>query len=475
MTTKSQITIHQPPLSQLCLWRSRIIYTSAQKESIMQNKPNFPRFCAKNSYLEEKQTQFKPIQTHFQPKYAQNKPNQTQFKTTPAQLFRNFNLLIIAKNWLSYLQMKKILADRTDKIDSSGIRKVFALAASMKEPINLSIGQPDFDVPQQLKDEAIKAIQEGQNKYSQTAGNSLLKEKIAERIISEFSWEKPAILVSNGVSGGLMLAFLALINPGDEVIIPDPYFVIYKHIINMLGGKCVFVDSYPEFALPVEKIAEAISEKTKLVIVNSPCNPTGVVYSQESVKALAEIAAEKDVVVMSDEIYEKFSYDGNCPSIANYYEKTILLRGFGKAYAMTGWRLGYVAVGESLKDVVEEMTKIQQYTFVCAPTPFQQAAVAALDYDVGELVNAYRKKRDLVYEGLKDKFEVVKPGGAFYLFVKSPGKGRGSEFVEKAIANNVLIIPGNVFSEKDTHFRISYAAGDEKLKRGIEILRQLAE
>ena len=371
--------------------------------------------------------------------------------------------------------MKRILADRTEKIDSSGIRKVFALAGSLKEPINLSIGQPDFDVPQQLKDEAIKAIQAGQNKYSQTAGKSLLKEKIAEQIKDEFGREKPGVLVSSGVSGGLLLAFLALINPGDEVIIPDPYFVIYKHIVNMLDGKCIFVDSYPDFSLPVEKIAEAISEKTKLIIVNSPCNPTGVVYSEESVKALAEIAAEKDVVVMSDEIYEKFSYDGSCPSIANYYGKTILLRGFGKAYAMTGWRLGYVAVGESLKDVVEEMTKIQQYTFVCAPTPFQQAAIAALDYDVRELVDAYRKKRDLVYEGLKDKFEVVKPGGAFYLFVKSPGKGRGAEFVEKAIANNVLIIPGNVFSEKDTHFRISYAASDEKLKRGIEILRQLAK
>jgi aspartate aminotransferase/aminotransferase len=336
--------------------------------------------------------------------------------------------------------MKDIIAKRAKLIDASGIRKVFALAAEMKEPVNFSIGQPDFDVPDALKEEAIKAIKAGQNKYSQTAGDSLLKGKIAEQVKDEFGWTSPAVLVASGVSGGLLLAFMALINPGDEVIIPDPYFVMYKHLVNLLGGKCVFVDSYPDFKLPVEKIAKAITAKTKLIILNSPCNPTG--------------------------------NDGDCPSIAHHYERTLLLRGFSKSYAMTGWRLAYAAVHESLRSVVEEMTKIQQYTFVCAPTPFQQAAIAALDYETKDLVDAYRKKRDLIYEGLKDKFELVKPGGAFYAFVKAPG-GSGTDFVEKAIGNNVLIIPGNVFSEKDTHFRISYATSDEKIQRGIEILRSL--
>jgi len=370
--------------------------------------------------------------------------------------------------------MKDILADRTGKIDASGIRKVFALAAELKDPVNFSIGQPDFDVPDALKEEAIKAIKAGHNKYSQTAGDRLLREKITERIKNEFGWERPAVLVASGVSGGLLLAFMALINPGDEVIIPDPYFVMYKHLVNMLGGRCVFADSYPDFELPVEKIAEAITSKTKLIIVNSPCNPTGVVYSDEQMKALAEVAAEKEIIVMTDEIYEKFCYDGKCPSIANYYDKTLLLRGFSKSYAMTGWRLAYVAASQSLSNVVEEMTKIQQYTFVCAPTPFQKAAIAALDYETSDLVEAYRKKRDLVYEGLGDKFELVKPGGAFYAFVKAPGAAGATQFVEKAIANNVLIIPGNVFSEKDTHFRISYATSDDKIEQGIEILRKLA-
>ena len=371
--------------------------------------------------------------------------------------------------------MKEIIAKRTKLIDASGIRKVFALAAKLKDPVNFSIGQPDFDVPEALKDEAIKAIKAGANKYSQTAGDSLLRGKIAEQVKNEFGWARPTILVTSGVSGGLLLAFMALINPGDEVIMPDPYFVMYKHLVNMLGGRCVFIDSYPDFKLPVDKIADSITDKTKLIILNSPCNPTGVVYSEQQIKALGEIAATKDVVILTDEIYEKFCYEDKCTSIGNYYDKALILRGFSKPYAMTGWRLGYAAAHESIRDVVEEMTKIQQYTFVCAPTPFQKAAIAALDYDVSDFVDAYRKKRDLVYEGLKDKFELVKPGGAFYAFVKAPGSAGASEFVERAIKNNVLIIPGNVFSEKDTHFRISYATGDDKIRQGVEILRKLAE
>ncbi len=369
--------------------------------------------------------------------------------------------------------MKNIIADRTKLIDASGIRKVFALGASLEDPVNFSIGQPDFDVPEALKEEAIKAIRAGQNSYSQTAGDERLKERIAQRVSKQYGWENPAVLVVSGVSGGLLLAFMSLVNPGDEVIVPDPYFVMYKHLVSMLGGKCVFVDSYPDFELPVEKIADAITDKTKMIILNSPCNPTGMVYSEQQVKEIAEVAAKKDILVMTDEIYERFCYDGECPTIAKHYEKSLVLHGFSKSHAMTGWRLGYAAAPESLKNVIEQMTKIQQYTFVCAPRPFQKAALAALDYDVSDYVDAYRRKRDLLYDGLSGKFEMVKPGGAFYAFIKAPGGAGATEFVEKAIKNNVLIIPGNVFSEKDTHFRISYATSDEKIQQGVEILRTL--
>lgn len=368
--------------------------------------------------------------------------------------------------------MKNILADRTALIDASGIRKVFALAANMKNPVNFSIGQPDFDVPDPLKKEAIDAIQNGFNKYSQTNGDAELIQKISGKVTEETGWKNPGIIVTSGVSGGLLLTFLAMINPGDEVIIPDPYFVIYKHLINMLGGKCVYIDTYPDFKLHPEKIEAAITARTKLIIINSPCNPTGMVYSTEQLKTVAEIARRNDIVVMSDDIYDKFSYDSPAESIAKYYDKTILLKGFSKAYAMTGWRLAYAAVSDALKPLLEQMAKFQQYTFVCAPAPFQKAAVTALDFDVTPYVNQYRKKRDMIYDGLKDKFEIQKPAGAFYAFIKAPG-GAATAFVQKAIKNNLLIIPGSVFSEKDTHFRISYATTDDKIRQGIEILRSL--
>lgn len=369
--------------------------------------------------------------------------------------------------------MKKLVADRTSVIDASGIRKVFALAGELKDPIDFSIGQPDFDVPEPLKQAAIKAIETGLNKYSQTTGEKELRDKITAQMSAEFGWKDPAVLVASGVSGGLLLAFLALVNPGDEVIMPDPYFVIYKHVVNLLGGKCVFVNSYPDFRLPVAGIAHAITGRTKMIILNSPCNPTGMVYTQAEIEAIAKVAAERDVLVLTDEIYEQFSYDGPCVSIGKYHEKTLLMRGFSKSYAMTGWRLAYVAAPASLRPVIEEMIKIQQYTFVCAPTPFQRAAIAAMEYDVSDLVKAYIHKRDLLYDGLKDTFEVARPQGAFYAFVKAPG-GSGTEFVKRAIQNNMLVIPGNVFSERDSHFRISFATTDEKIRQGIDILCRLA-
>lgn len=370
--------------------------------------------------------------------------------------------------------MKNIISDRAGLIDASGIRKVFALAAKMDNPVNFSIGQPDFDVPDAIKAAAVDAINSGFNSYSQTAGDAELLEKLAAKVSVEMNIDDPSVLVTSGVSGALLLLFMAIINTGDEVIMADPYFVIYKHVIRMMGGKCVFVDSYPHFKLPVEGIEAAISDRTKLIILNSPANPTGAVYTEDEVKQVAEIARKHDVVVMSDEIYDTFCYDGQCPSIAAYYEKTILLKGFSKAYAMTGWRMAYAAGGPAVRDIFEQMTKIQQYTFVCAPTPFQKAAITALDVDMSDYVDAYRRKRDMIYEGLSGKFEINKPGGAFYTFVKVPDSAKNAtEFVEKAIANNLLIIPGNVFSERDSHFRISYATTEDKIKQGIEILNNI--
>ena len=372
--------------------------------------------------------------------------------------------------------MNTYLAERTKLIDASGIRKVFALGATLKDPINFSIGQPEFDVPQAVKEAAIGAIRDGQNRYSQTAGENAVLDQLRPRVKADTGWETPQVMLTNGVSGGLLLAFMALINPGDEVIVPDPYFVMYKHLVRMLGGKCVFVDSYPDFKLPVEKIASAVTDKTKLIILNSPSNPTGEVYSQQEVEAIVEIARKRDIILLSDEIYELFSYENAHLCIGRYYDKTVLLKGFGKSYGMTGWRMGYAACSESLKPLMESMLMIQQYTFVCAPTPFQLALPTALEYDMTPYVQSYQAKRDMMYNGLKDSFRVHKPGGAFYMFAEKPDKyASATDFVKDAIAHNVLIIPGNVFSERDSHFRMCYTTTEDKIRQGIEILCRLAK
>lgn len=368
------------------------------------------------------------------------------------------------------------LADRTKLIDASGIRKVFALAAQIKDPINFSIGQPDFDVPEPIKEAAIDAIRKGFNKYSQTAGQEEVVQRLKQKITADYGWQDPPLMVTDGVSGALLLAFMALINPGDEVIVSDPYFVIYKHVISMLGGVCVYVDTYPDFRLPADKVEAAITDKTKLIILNSPANPTGIVYTADEIKAVTDVARKHDIIVMSDEIYEEFSYDGIAQSVGHFYDKSLILKGFSKSYAMTGWRLGYATASQKLAPLLEKMLMIQQYTFVCAPTPFQMSILSALECQIDSYVDNYRKKRDRMLEGLSECFDVIKPGGAFYMFIKAPENfPNATEFVKKAIENNVLIIPGNVFSQKDTHFRLSYVATDEKLEQGIEILCKLAQ
>ncbi|NLF29457.1 MAG: aminotransferase class I/II-fold pyridoxal phosphate-dependent enzyme [Planctomycetes bacterium] len=364
------------------------------------------------------------------------------------------------------------LADRMALIDASGIRKVFDLAATMKDPINLSIGQPDFDVPEEAKREAIDAIARGFNKYTQTQGDGPLREAIRGIIASEFGWGADyGHLVTSGVSGALVLAFLALLNEGDEVIIPDPYFVMYRHLVNLYGGVPVTVDTYPDFRPDPARIEAAITDRTRVLVLNSPANPTGAVYTQTELEALAAIARKHDLLVISDEIYDAFCYDGPFASIAPLYPNTLVMRGFSKTYAMTGWRLGWCA---GPKHVIEAMTMLQQYSFVCAPSMAQAAGVVALSLDVGPYVEAYRRKRDRVVDALGESFGLIRPGGAFYAFVPAPQGQTATEFVRKAIANNVLIIPGNVFSAADTHFRLSYATSDDKLARGLDILRSLA-
>jgi aspartate/methionine/tyrosine aminotransferase len=363
------------------------------------------------------------------------------------------------------------LSERMGLIDASGIRKVFALAAEMKDPINLSIGQPDYDVDDEVKAVAIEAIQSGANAYTQTWGNTDLREAISGYYERRFGAPLQNAMVTAGVSGGLFLTLMATVNAGDEVLFADPYFVMYPHLSRLLGGTPVPIDTYPDFKLTPERIEAAITPRSKILIVNSPSNPTGVTMSNDELRAIAGVAKKYGLLVISDEIYESLSYDGAPASMAGMYENTVILNGLSKSAGMTGWRIGFAAGPEP---ILQAMNTLQQYTFVCAPSPAQKAAVKALEMDMSGKVADYRTKRDIIYNGLREFLEVTIPGGAFYIFPRTPW-GTGTEFVKEAIANNVLIIPGGVFSGKDTHFRISFAAKNETLERGIEVLRRLAE
>jgi aspartate aminotransferase/aminotransferase len=366
---------------------------------------------------------------------------------------------------------KHWLADRMRSIDASGIRKVFDLAASLTDPINLSIGQPEFDVPEPVKRAAIEAIEAGRNGYTVTQGIAPLREKLQAWVDGRYAHADREVFVTSGTSGGLVLALSTLVDPGDEVIQFDPYFVMYPHLVSLVGGRSVFVDTYPDFRIDVDRVRAAITPRTKCILVNSPANPTGVVAGEAELRGLAELAAEHDVALVSDEVYRVFCYDGDFRSPAEWNDQVIVVDGFSKAYGMTGWRLGFV---HGPAAVMREMIKLQQFTFVCAPQPVQWAGLAAWDLDPSAQVVEYRRKRDLILEGLRDHFELADTGGAFYVFPKVPW-GTGTEFVAACIRNNLLVIPGNVFSRRDTHFRISYAAGDETIRRGVEVLVRMAE
>jgi aspartate aminotransferase/aminotransferase len=298
----------------------------------------------------------------------------------------------------------------------------------MSNPINLSIGQPDFDVPEAVKEGAIEAIRKGHNRYTVTQGIAQLHDEIRKWIRREKKFEPDDLVITSGVSGALMLAFLVLVNEGDEVIIPDPYFVMYKHLVNLCHGVPLFVDTYPDFRVTAERIKPHMTTKTKLILLNSPANPTGALIAHDELEKIAALAKAHNAIVISDEIYDFFTYEGTPKSIGALYPHTLVMGGFSKSHAMTGWRLGY---STGPKEIIREMTKLQQFSFVCAPSFAQHAGLAALKTDTGHHREAYRKKRDLIYNGLVDAgYEV-------------------------------------------THVRISYAATDETIHRGLHVLRDL--
>ena len=379
------------------------------------------------------------------------------------------------------LSLSRLISERARAVDASGIRRVFDLAARMKDPINLSIGQPDFPVPQVMKDAAKAAIDADHNGYTVTQGIPDLLHAIWAHLRTNVGWHGPTdelgAAVTSGTSGGIILAAMALLDAGDEIVIPDPYFVMYAQLGKLTGGTVVKCDTYPDFRMTAERIERCITPRTKAVLLCSPSNPCGTVLSGAELRDIVELCRRRGVLLISDEIYDEFCFsdareDGRCPSPARFSDECLLIRGFGKTYGCTGWRLGYVA---GPKDLVQEIAKFQQYTYVCAPSMAQWGVVPSFGVDLSPIVADYERRRQMVVDAFEGVTTLARPAGAFYAFVEVPRRLglTGQQFVERAIERRVLVIPGGVFSSRDTHFRLSFATRPDKLAEGLAILRSM--
>jgi len=380
--------------------------------------------------------------------------------------------------------VKRFLADKVLGIKPSGIRKFFDIVSEMKDAISLGVGEPDFDTPWHIRDEGIYAFERGKTFYTSNAGLKDLRIEIANYLKrSQGLVYNPdnEIIVTVGGSEAIDIGLRAIINPEDEVIIPQPSYVSYEPCAVLAGAKPVIINLKAEndFRLTAEELIGAITDKTKILILPFPNNPTGAIMEREDLEKIAKVVIEKDILVMSDEIYAELTYKDKHVSIASIEgmrERTILINGFSKAYAMTGWRLGYACAP---KELIQQMTKIHQFAIMCAPTISQYAAVEALkngDADVKEMRDAYNQRRRFLMNAFKKMgLECFEPFGAFYVFPCIKEFGMSSEeFATRFLQEEkVAVVPGTAFGDcGEGYLRISYAYSLENLKIAIERLEK---
>ncbi len=379
--------------------------------------------------------------------------------------------------------MTKELSHKVLNIKPSGIRKFFDLVSEMKDVISLGVGEPDFDTPWHIRDEGIYALEKGRTFYTSNSGLKDLRQEISNYInrTQNINYNPDnEIIVTVGGSEAIDIGLRAIINDGDEVIIPQPSYVSYEPCSILANAKPVIINlkAENEFRLTVDELKNAITPKTKVLILPYPNNPTGAVMEKSDLEAIAKIIREKDIYVMSDEIYSELSYKEKHVSIASLEgmkERTILINGFSKAYAMTGWRLGYACAP---KEIIKQMTKIHQFAIMCAPTTSQYAAVEALkngDKDVILMRQSYNQRRRFLLNAFKEmNIECFEPFGAFYVFpcIKEFGL-TSEEFAQKfLLEEKVAAIPGNAFGDSgEGYLRISYAYSIDNLKIAMERLK----
>ncbi|QED50129.1 aminotransferase [Cytobacillus dafuensis] len=382
---------------------------------------------------------------------------------------------------------KNYLSKIAQELKPSGIRKFFDLAAGMEGVISLGVGEPDFVTPWSVREAAILSMEQGYTSYSANAGFLELREEIAHYMKNQFDVAyspSSEIIVTVGASQAIDIAMRAILDPGDEVIIIEPSYVSYAPMVELAGGVPVFVQTFKEndFKILPSQLEEVITEKTKAIILCSPNNPTGSMLNKKELEDFAQIAEKYDLLVVADEIYAELVYDEvytSLPSIHGMKERTILISGFSKGFAMTGWRLGFICAPVELS---QAMLKIHQYAIMCAPTMAQFAAIEALKNgrsDVDEMVKSYRRRRNYIVQSFNEiGLTCHSPGGAFYAFPSIESTGLSSEqFAERLLMEEaVAVVPGNVFGESgEGHIRCSYATSLEQLQEAVKRMKRFIE
>lgn len=382
----------------------------------------------------------------------------------------------------------KILNPAVRDMEASGIRKYFDIAATMDDVISLSVGEPNFVTPEVIRRAGIESLKIGKTKYTSNRGLEQLREEIASYVKRRYKVSYDAeseILVTVGGSEGIDMAIRSLVGPGDEVIIPQPSYVCYEPITIFSGGVPVIIETRAEneFKITAEELKAAITPRTKMLVLPYPCNPTGAIMERADLEAVAEVLRGTDIIVLSDEIYGELTYDGlkhvSIAELEGMKERTVLINGFSKTFAMTGWRMGYACAP---KEIIAQMTKIHQYAIMSAPTVSQYAAVVAMrecDKQVDEMVKSYDERRKLTVKLLNEiGLECNMPKGAFYAFpsIKSTGL-TSDEFCERAlIEKHVAVIPGSSFGKGGEGFiRFCYCYDTEHITEGIKRLKSFVE
>ncbi len=382
------------------------------------------------------------------------------------------------------IDYSKVISDRAAGLKPSGIRKFFDILETMKGVVSLTVGQPDFPTPWHIRDAAIDSIQKGKTYYTSNAGTPELRREISSYLSRRFDigYDEKQIITTVGGSEAIDIVIRSIVGEGDEVIVHEPNFVCYEPLIQLCGGKAKIIETLEEdgFKVTAKALKDAITEKTKAVIMTYPNNPTGAVMDRSDWEEIADILRDTNTILISDEIYAELTYGRNHvspASVSDLYERTVTVGGFSKAFAMTGWRLGYIAAPS---EIIDAVFKIHQYAIMCAPTASQFAGIEALrngDEDVKMMVAEYdRRRKILVSEFAKMNITCYEPKGAFYVFPNISKFGLSSEdFAEKLLFEyNCAVVPGSAFGKCGEGFvRISYAYSLEHLYKGLECIKKM--